>query len=68
MFESSANALVALCLESEIIGINPHEIASKAAIASISICLSVGLSSQKEVFQFMPELVRNVFSKNPVSF
>ncbi len=36
-------------------------------IASISICLSVGFSSQASMFQYMPELVRKIFSNNPVS-
>ncbi len=36
-------------------------------IASLSICLAVGLSSQKAVFQYMPELVQKIFAGNPVS-
>ena len=36
-------------------------------IASVSICLSVGLSSQEKNFQFMPDLIQKVFAKNPVS-
>ena len=36
-------------------------------IASVSICLSVGLSSLPEMFQHMPDLIQKVFSKNPVS-
>ena len=36
-------------------------------IASVSICLSVGLSSQPQIFQYMPDLIQKIFSKNPVS-
>ena len=36
-------------------------------IASVSICLSVGLSSQEKMFQFAPELIKKVFVNNPVS-
>ncbi|MBP5470720.1 MAG: purine permease [Candidatus Riflebacteria bacterium] len=36
-------------------------------IATVSICLSVGLSSLPEMFQHMPDLIQKVFSKNPVS-
>ena len=36
-------------------------------IASVSICLAVGLSSHKTMFQYMPELVQKVFATNPVS-
>ena len=36
-------------------------------IASVSICLSVGFSSQAKVFQFMPELIQKIFVSNPVS-
>ena len=36
-------------------------------IASVSLCLSVGLSSNPKMFQFMPELVQKIFANNPVS-
>ncbi len=36
-------------------------------IASVSICLSVGLSAKPEMFQHMPELIQKIFSNNPVS-
>ena len=36
-------------------------------IASISICLSVGFSSQPTMFQFMPQLIKEIFANNPVS-
>ena len=36
-------------------------------IASVSICMSVGFSSQEKMFQFAPELVKKIFVSNPVS-
>jgi NCS2 family nucleobase:cation symporter-2 len=36
-------------------------------IASVSICLSVGLSLEAKMFQFSPELVKKIFVNNPVS-
>ena len=36
-------------------------------IASVSICLSVGLSLEAKMFQFAPELVKKIFVNNPVS-
>lgn len=36
-------------------------------IASISICLSVGFSSQPLMFQAMPQLIKEIFVNNPVS-
>ena len=36
-------------------------------IVSVSICLSVGLSSQPEMFQHMPDIIQKIFSKNTVS-
>ena len=36
-------------------------------IASVSLSLSVGLSSNQKMFQFMPELVQKIFANNPVS-
>ncbi len=36
-------------------------------IASVSLCLSVGLSSNPKMFLFMPELIQKIFATNPVS-
>ena len=36
-------------------------------LASVSICLSIGLSSNEKMFQFMPELAQKIYANNPVS-
>jgi NCS2 family nucleobase:cation symporter-2 len=36
-------------------------------IASISVCLSLGLTTHSKIFQFMPSIIKDIFANNPVS-